>query len=109
TFHMVAYRDRKSQALWVEGACRPRYIHDAKQLPIGRIVNRNSSAGPSLHLGAEMLCAMNLNRSRFRHGGADGVCADIGFAPASSMLQVNRATGVDDPGIALGIDDQTGR
>jgi hypothetical protein len=61
-FDMVAHRDRKSQALRVESARRARDIHDAKQLPIGWIVNGNGGAGPSLHLGAEMLCTMNLNR-----------------------------------------------
>ena len=107
-FHMMADRDRQSEALRVEGACRARYVHHAEQFPVGGIVNRNGSAGPSLHLGAEMLCAVDLDRFRFRYRSADRVGADIGFAPASSMFQMNRATGVNDPVIALGIDDQSG-
>src|ERR1700677_4425734 len=62
-FHVVAHGDRKREALGVEGAGRARNIHDAKQLSIGWIVNRNGGTGPSLHLGAEMLRTMNLNRS----------------------------------------------
>ena len=55
-----------------------------------------------------MLCAADLDRFRFRYRGADSVGADVGLAPASSMFQMNRATGVNDPVIALGIDDQSG-
>jgi hypothetical protein len=54
-----------------------------------------------------MLCAADLNRFRFRYRSADSVGANVGLAPASSMFQVNRATGVNDPVIALGIDNQS--
>jgi len=54
-----------------------------------------------------MLCAADLNRLRFRQRRANRVGADVGLAPASSMLQVNRATGVNDPVVTLRIDDQS--
>jgi hypothetical protein len=104
-FHVMADRDRESETLRVESACRTRYVHHTEQFPIGGVVNRHGSTGPSLHFGAKMLSAANLDRFRFRYRGADSVGADIGFAPASSMFQMNRPTGINDPIIALGIDD----
>src|SRR6266446_343901 len=105
---MMTDGDSQSEALRIEGACRARDIHHAKQFAIDRIVNRNSSAGPSLHLRTKMLCAVDLDRFRFRYRRADSVGANVGLAPASSMFQMNRPTGVNDPVIALGIDDQSG-
>ena len=55
-----------------------------------------------------MLRAADLDRFRFRNRSADRVGAYVGLAPASPVLQMNRATGVNDPVIALGIDDQSG-
>jgi len=55
-----------------------------------------------------MFCAADLDRLRFRYRSTDGVGANVGLAPASAMFQMNRATGVNDPVIALGIDDQSG-
>jgi hypothetical protein len=56
-----------------------------------------------------MLSSANLDWFRFRQYGADGVSADIGFAPPASMFQVKRATGVYNPGISLRVDDQSRR
>src|ERR1700693_988943 len=72
------------------------------------MMNWNGSAGPSLNFRAEMLRTANLDWFRFRHCSADGIGADIGFAPSSSMFQVNRATGVNNSGISLRVDDQSG-
>src|SRR5216684_2186413 len=105
---MMTDGDSQSEALGIESGCRARDIHHAEQFAIGRIVNRNSSAGPSLHFRAKMLCAVDLDRFRFRYCSADSVGANVGLAPASSMFQMNRPTGVNDPVIALGIDDQSG-
>jgi len=55
-----------------------------------------------------MLRAADLDRFRFRYRSADRIGADVGLAPAPAMFQMNRAAGVNDPVIALGIDDQTG-
>ena len=107
-FHMMADRNRQREALRIEGARRTRYVDNSEQLAVARIVNRNGGTGPPLHLGAEVFGAVNLNRLRFGDGGADGVGADIGFAPASAVLQMNRAAGIDDPGISLGVDNQSG-
>ncbi len=107
-FHVMPDGHRQSQALRVEGACRAGDIDHAEQFAVTGIVNRNGGAGPALHLRAEMFGAVNLHRLGFRHGGADGVGADVGFAPASAVFQVNGAAGVDDPGVSLGIDDQPG-
>src|ERR1700676_341489 len=85
-FHMMTDGHRQGEALWIEGACGTRNIHHAKQFAIGRVANRNGSAGPWLHSRAEMLCAMDLDRLRFRYRSADGVGANIGLAPASSMF-----------------------
>src|SRR5437879_12420371 len=105
---MMAHRNSQGEALRIEGACRTRDIHDTQQFAIGRVVDRNGSAGPPLNLRTEMLCTANLNRFRFRYRGANGVGANVGLAPASSVFQMNRTTGVNDPVIALGIYDQSG-
>src|SRR5437763_5913743 len=104
----MAHRNCQREALRIEGTCRARYIDHAQQFTIGRVVKLNGSAGPPLHLRAEMLCAMDLDGFRFRYRSADSVGADVGLAPAPSMFQMNRATGVNNPVIALGIDDQSG-
>src|SRR6185503_15106067 len=103
---MMADSDSQSEALRIEQACGPGDVHNAKQFAIGRIVDRDRSTGPALHLRAKMLSAPDLNGFRFRDRSADSVGSNVGLAPASSMFQVNRATGVNDPVIALGIDDQ---
>ncbi|MGY4299799.1 hypothetical protein ACVWXN_007894 [Bradyrhizobium sp. i1.4.4] len=105
-FHKVPDGNRQSEALRVEGACRAGYIHHSQELAIGGMVNWNSGAGPTLNSGAKMLSSANLDRLRFSHCGANGVGADIGLAPASSMFKVNSSTGINDPGVALRIDDQ---
>jgi len=61
-FLVMTDRDGQSEALRIEGACGARDIHHAKQFAISWIVNRNSSAGPSLHSRAKVLCAVDLNR-----------------------------------------------
>ncbi|MCP1745130.1 hypothetical protein J2R73_007764 [Bradyrhizobium japonicum] len=105
----MADRDGQSQALRIEGACRTRDVDHAKQLAIGRVMNRDSSASPPLHLRAEMLCTVNLDRLRFRYRGANRVGADVGLAPATSVFEMDCAAGVDDPVVALRIDDQPTR
>src|ERR1700694_3756439 len=72
------------------------------------MMNRNGSAGPSLNFRAEMLGTANLDWLGFRHRGTDGIGADIGFAPSSSMFPMTRATGVHKSGVSLCIDDQSG-
>src|ERR1700730_16478982 len=72
------------------------------------MMNRNGSAGPSLNFRAEMLRTANLDWFRFRHCCADGIGTDIGFAPTSSIFHMAGATGVNNPGVSLCIDDQSG-
>ena len=62
-FNMMADRDRKSETLWIEGARRARYVDHAEQFAVAGIVNGNGGTGPSLHFGAEMLSAVDLDRS----------------------------------------------
>ncbi len=57
--------------------------------------NRRGRTGPALNLATEMFQTVNLNRSRLRNGGADGVCPDIRLFPASALLQVDHLTEVD--------------
>jgi len=62
-FDVMADRNRQRQALRIERLCRARYVDNAEHLTIAGVVNWNGRTGPTLDLGAKMLCAMNLNRS----------------------------------------------
>ncbi len=92
----------------IEGAGGARDVHHAKQFAIAGIVNRNGSAGPPLHLQVNR----NAPAPRNWTGFDSAIAAPIALvpisasAPASSVFEMNRAAGVDDPVVALGIDDQ---
>jgi len=102
---MMTDGDGQSEALRIKRACRAEMSTTPSSFAIGRIVNRNSGTGPSLYLRAKMLRAVDLDRFRFRYCRTDRVGAKSASLQASSVFQMNSATGINDPVIALGIDD----
>ena len=106
---ILAHDHRQGEALRAECLGWAGDIYDADKLSVTWVVDWGCGAGPALHIGTEVLGAVDLYRLRHCDRRANRVGPDIGLTPAPAMFEMNFATLFYGAIIAARFHDETRR